>query len=82
MESDTEAIIESKDESFDVSHIVDEKNIVRRVMLSIIPFLFVASFFCYLDRANVSFAILQMKEDLSFSSVWLSANLRQGSDVR
>jgi ACS family tartrate transporter-like MFS transporter len=39
----------------------------RRVMLRLMPFLFVLYVIAYLDRVNVSFAALQMKGDLGFT---------------
>jgi ACS family tartrate transporter-like MFS transporter len=41
---------------------------MRRVSLRLLPFLFSLYIFAYLDRTNVSFAALQMNDDLKFSS--------------
>jgi MFS transporter, ACS family, tartrate transporter len=41
---------------------------IRRVSLRLLPFLFALYIFCYLDRANVSIAALQMNSELKFSS--------------
>lgn len=38
-----------------------------KVTRRIIPFLFICYIFCFIDRVNVGFAILQMKGDLGFS---------------
>ncbi len=38
-----------------------------KVTWRIIPFLFICYVFAYLDRVNIGFAALQMKQDLSFS---------------
>ena len=45
-----------------------ERVAMRRVSLRLLPFLFVLYVFCYLDRANVSIAALQMNSELKFSS--------------
>jgi MFS transporter, ACS family, tartrate transporter len=39
----------------------------RRIMLRIMPYLFVLYIIAYLDRANVSYAALNMKTDLGFT---------------
>ncbi len=43
-------------------------NPLRKVRRRLIPFLFLLYIVAYLDRINVSFAALQMNEDLGFSS--------------
>lgn len=43
------------------------RRINRKVMLRIVPFLFVAYVVAFLDRINIGFAQLQMKEALGFS---------------
>jgi MFS transporter, ACS family, tartrate transporter len=45
-----------------------EKSTVRKVTLRLIPFLFLCFFISILDRVNISFAALQMNEDLGFSN--------------
>jgi len=44
-----------------------ERQIYSRVTWRIIPFLFICYVFAFLDRVNVGFAALQMKQDLKFS---------------
>ena len=46
-----------------------ERETIRRISLRLIPFLCLAYFQMYIDRVNVSFAALQMNEDLGFSSL-------------
>jgi MFS transporter, ACS family, tartrate transporter len=43
------------------------RNVVRKVSLRLLPFLFTLYFVNYLDRVNVGFAALQMKSALRFS---------------
>lgn len=43
------------------------KSTIRRVTLRLMPFLFVLYFIAYLDRVNVSFASLQMTNELGMS---------------
>jgi MFS transporter, ACS family, tartrate transporter len=45
-----------------------EKRTIRKVMLKIIPFIFVLYIISYLDRANISYAALQMNQELGLSS--------------
>ena len=45
-----------------------EKRTIRKVMLRIIPFIFVLYIISYLDRANISYAALQMNQELGLSS--------------
>ena len=45
----------------------DEAGLYRKVMWRLLPFLFLCYMCAYLDRINVSFAKLQMLNDLSFS---------------
>jgi len=53
----------------DVGHdaVKDEAGLYRKVMWRLLPFLFLCYMCAYLDRINVSFAKLQMLNDLSFS---------------
>ncbi|WP_343722914.1 MFS transporter, partial [Herbaspirillum seropedicae] len=44
-----------------------EDAIYRKVWLRIIPFLFICYVVSFLDRINIGFAQLQMKQDLGFS---------------
>lgn len=44
-----------------------EKRTYSRVTARLIPFLFVCYIFAYIDRVNVSFAALQMRQDLHLS---------------
>jgi MFS transporter, ACS family, tartrate transporter len=45
----------------------DGKAILRKIRLRLLPFLFVLYVVAYLDRINVGFAALQMKDQLGFS---------------
>ncbi|WP_416051013.1 MFS transporter [Cupriavidus basilensis] len=45
----------------------DEDALYRKIWLRIIPFLFVCYVISFLDRINIGFAQLQMKQDLGFS---------------
>ena len=45
-----------------------EQRTMRKVGRRLIPFLMLCYFFNFLDRVNVSFAALQMNEDLGFSA--------------
>jgi ACS family tartrate transporter-like MFS transporter len=45
----------------------DNRRIVRKAMWRLIPFLFVAYVFCYIDRVNVGFAALTMNHDLGLT---------------
>ncbi|MDO5639808.1 MAG: MFS transporter [Neisseria sp.] len=44
-----------------------ENSVVRKVTWRLIPFLFICFFIAILDRVNISFAALQMNQDLQFS---------------
>jgi ACS family tartrate transporter-like MFS transporter len=46
---------------------IDENALVSKVTRRIIPYLFICYIVNYLDRFNVSFAALEMKDDLGFS---------------
>jgi D-galactonate transporter len=50
-----------------VEHASEDDYIFRKVALRILPFLLICYFFAYLDRVNVSFAKLQMAQELQFS---------------
>jgi D-galactonate transporter len=45
----------------------EDDYIFRKVALRVLPFLLICYFFAYLDRVNVSFAKLQMAQQLQFS---------------
>ncbi|WP_042876865.1 MFS transporter [Cupriavidus necator] len=45
----------------------EEDALYRKIWLRIIPFLFLCYVIAYLDRINIGFAHLQMKQDLGFS---------------
>jgi sugar phosphate permease len=45
-----------------------EKRTVRRVILRLVPFLMVCYIFCWLNRINLSFAALQMNQQLGLSA--------------
>ena len=45
-----------------------ESATMRKVMLRIVPFLFLCYIVSYLDRVNVGFAALTMNSDLGFSA--------------
>src|ERR1700761_4609760 len=44
---------------------------IRRVFWRVMPFLFLALFFNYLDRINIGFASLRMNPDLGFNGAIL-----------
>jgi sugar phosphate permease len=46
---------------------LDERTALRKAYGRLIPFLFILYVGAYLDRINVGFAALQMKQDLVFS---------------
>lgn len=43
------------------------RDVYAKVTRHIVPFLFICYVFAYLDRVNIGFAALQMKQDLNFS---------------
>lgn len=45
-----------------------EKRTLRRVSWRIVPFIMLLYFIAYIDRVNIGFAALTMKEDLSFTA--------------
>jgi MFS transporter, ACS family, tartrate transporter len=45
-----------------------EKRTIRKVMLRVVPFIFVLYIISHLDRANISYAALQMNHELGLSS--------------
>ena len=45
-----------------------EKRTLRRVSWRIVPFIMLLYFIAYLDRVNIGFAALTMKQDLGFSA--------------
>jgi ACS family tartrate transporter-like MFS transporter len=47
---------------------VNEKALVRKIALRIIPFVFVLYIISYIDRANIGYAALQMNKELALSS--------------
>ena len=48
--------------------IIEQDNVYRKVTLRLIPLLFCCFVMAYLDRINIGFAQLQMKETLGFSA--------------
>jgi len=46
---------------------IQESNLYRRITLRFVPLLVICFVFAYLDRVNISFAKLQMQQDLGFS---------------
>jgi len=44
---------------------VDEKFVIRKLLWRLLPFLFLLYVVAYLDRINVGFAALQMRQQLS-----------------
>jgi len=46
----------------------EQNSIMRAVRFRILPLLFLVALFCYFDRANLSFAALQMNHELNFTS--------------
>lgn len=51
-----------------ISPQIDERKLMRKITLRIIPFLFILYIISYLDRANIGYAALQMNEELALSS--------------
>lgn len=47
---------------------VDETSVIRRMTWRVVPIVFVAYVFAYLDRVNISFAALTMNADLQISA--------------
>ena len=47
---------------------VNEREIVKKISLRIIPFVFILYIISYLDRANIGYAALQMNKELAISS--------------
>lgn len=47
---------------------IEEKAVVRKITLRIIPFVFLLYIISYLDRANIGYAALQMNAELALSS--------------
>lgn len=50
------------------AHAVDERNLHRRMMRRILPFLFVCDVVSYLDRVTVGFAALTMNEHIGLTA--------------
>jgi MFS transporter, ACS family, tartrate transporter len=50
------------------THAVDERNLHRKMMRRILPFLFVCYVVSYLDRVNVGFAALTMNEHIGLTA--------------
>ncbi|KOX45820.1 MFS transporter [Methylobacterium sp. OT2] len=50
------------------AHAVDERNLHRKMMRRILPFLFVCYVVSYLDRVNVGFAALTMNEHIGLTA--------------
>jgi len=48
-----------------------EKRTLRRITWRIVPFIMLLYFIAYLDRVNIGFAALTMKEDLGFTASML-----------
>ena len=48
---------------------IQESNLYRRITLRFVPLLVICFVFAYLDRVNISFAKLQMQQDLGFSEI-------------
>ncbi|CAL5229393.1 g12711 [Coccomyxa viridis] len=53
--------------AFDVEGPLDAKSIVRRIDKHLLPLLFSLALLCSVDRANLSYAALQLNDDLQFS---------------
>ena len=45
-----------------------EKRTLRRITWRIVPFIMLLYFIAYLDRVNIGFAALTMKQDLGFTA--------------
>ena len=50
-----------------------EKRTLRRITWRIVPFIMLLYFIAYLDRVNIGFAALTMKQDLGFTASILAA---------
>ncbi|MCW5951007.1 MAG: MFS transporter [Propionibacteriaceae bacterium] len=50
------------------THALDLAGVYRKVTKRIIPFLFLCFFVAYIDRINISFAKLQMQDELAMSA--------------
>ncbi|CAE6788104.1 MFS transporter [Paraburkholderia aspalathi] len=46
----------------------ERDRVVRKIMWRLLPFLFVAYVFCYIDRVNIGFAALTMNKDLGLTA--------------
>ena len=46
---------------------VNSDELYRKITWRLIPFLFICYVIAYLDRVNIGFAAVQMKDDLGFS---------------
>ena len=55
-------------ELFRLAFQVDSKRTVRRVTRHLVTLFFILAIVCYLDRASLSFAASQLREDLHFSA--------------
>jgi len=49
-------------------HEAVEKSAMRKIYVRLLPFVMVTYFLCYIDRINVSFAALTMRDDLNLSA--------------
>jgi ACS family tartrate transporter-like MFS transporter len=48
--------------------LVVERSAMRKIYLRLLPFAILSYFLAYIDRINVSFAALTMRDDLSISA--------------
>ena len=56
---------------------IPERELMRKVSLRLIPFMFLLYIVSYLDRVNVSFASLQMNAALGITSIVVSHDVRE-----
>ena len=51
---------------------VDEKKVMRKCTQHLVPLFFALAVICYLDRANLAYAALEILEDLNFTETTYS----------
>src|SRR5205807_7156079 len=62
---DTEVIVANETET---AAMPDERRIVRKLQMQIIPFVFLLYIISFLDRINIGFAALTMNKELAITS--------------
>ena len=51
---------------------MDEKQVMRKCTWHLVPLFFALATICYLDRANLAYAALQLLQDLNFTETTYS----------